>query len=246
MATPSNFALAETKIPANLQTRFLHSLIDSALMEISSASAPGAWSTKQQKQLFEDNDDLNMNLTLEEEFGLREEAVRIIRQSRKNSIGVASGDDSITHSTREKDQSHLDVAPSSTSDSLLCQFLLCLETRKSDVDSAFLAASCALSPHRRRLVNFDWTLNYLLSSDQCVRIDEPRTALHLKLARGGRGSCGGGLGGSGRKREHKTLIKSHCLDLSLGDIRKLIGALNQVVAAVDKTRLSDASKAAML
>ena len=240
MSLSMNFDIVKKTIPDHLQNRFLHFLIDSALREISDPTTETSLGKGRPNNDNVTNVKSLWNLSLREWQPLVLGVVSLLRQlqpSRKDE-SVASrsrADSSETGSSTghrwsstfvDKCREHF-----SSSAEWTRRFLLCLETRLNDdeeVSRLLPPSSLITTSRKRRLVHFDWTLNYILSSDKCVRLDEPTTILHLRLRKGD--------GRSSDDASAKAKVdRRWSLDLNLSEIRLLIGALNQASTALDKS-----------
>ena len=240
MSLSMNFDIVKKTIPDHLQNRFLHFLIDSALREISDPTTETSLGKGRPNNDNVTNVKSLWNLSLREWQPLVLGVVSLLRQlqpSRKDE-SVASrsrADSSETGASTGHRWSSTFVDKCrelfGSSAEWTRRFLLCLETRLNDDEevSRLLAPSSSITTSRkRRLVNFDWTLNYILSSDKCVRLDEPTTILHLRLRKGD--------GRSSDDASAKAKVdRRWSLDLNLSEIRLLIGALNQASTALDKS-----------
>jgi len=253
----AKLAEIEAKIPQNFWNTFLHSLIDSALREISSKQPRQQLQSRQQQrrqhQLSttssdEDVDLTSWNLDVDEWLQLRDDVVQMLQRMRKKRVlkddasSFKNVVDDLVCATKQPSTESQSLTSFDSQDVPLTSRLIrrlwkCLEIRSSELESALslLNSSLLISTRKRRLINFDWTLNFVLSSDKCVRVDEPRTMLHL-----------GTVGGRGEKAKRNDLVKKRpeyrSLDLSLGDIRLLMTTLKHVLTSIDDAAIPKPSR----
>jgi len=234
----SHFGLFKDKVPSNLLCQCFHSILDAALRQISAPESPADSITTPSPENF---DPFVWKLSLDEFLLLRDDLVALLHISR-NAIGAQTK----SHSLTQFIDSLLKEGEDLLGRDLIRLILICIETRTSDIDSAFKSHSGSAPSRKRRLDDIDWRVDFILSSDKCVRIDEPRASVDLRLVEGDgsrerqRAGRRKGVGcetrGFGWKRKSDSGALLVRLDLSLGEIRSLVASLTQAADALDNLR----------
>lgn len=225
-----HFGILKNKVPLNLRCKCFHFLLDAALKQISTTA-----STASAK---EDPDLSTWKLNLNEFYLLRDDLVAILKVSRRaNTDPKLNAEESTnSHSQSLIVDSFLKDNKDQLGQDLIRLIGLCLEVRKSDINASFQSKASSISSHKKRLDSFDWKVNFLLSSDKCVNVNETNAFLELRLEKGDDARPNGagiGLRGTGWKRTHST-SRLVTLDLSLAEIRRLISLLTQASTALDQ------------